>query len=313
MKILCTAPFKNFKASQEILKKNSKVTFLEYPSYNAVSKIIHNYDGYIPNARMKIDKKLLKKAKKLKVIYQPSLGKDHIDLLACNELKIKILGLSDDKLFQKTLWSTAEFTIGLILACLKRISESSNDVTKKGNWRNTDYIGNDLSNLKVGIIGYGNIGSKVDKLLQAFDVKTFKCDPYIEQVDDSFINLDEIFEKSDLITLHVPLTKETNQFITYKSFSKMKEGFFINSSRGPVIKDQDLIKAMNKNYITAAALDVISNENVKGVKGHSLVKYSKINKRLMITPHLGGSSFEYLNKIFLHSAQRLLNELKNEI
>jgi D-3-phosphoglycerate dehydrogenase / 2-oxoglutarate reductase len=313
MNILCTAPVLEFDKTVQFLKSKANTTFLEYPRYEDVLKIIHKFDGLMPNARMPIDAQLLKNAHRLTTIYQPSLGRDHIDEEECRKKKIQVTGLSDDRQFRAALWSTAEFTVGLILLILKKYRESANAVTESGCWRNTDFIGSDLRGKVVGILGYGNIGSKVDSLLTPFGVKSLKCDPYIEQLDSSYVNLEDLFRLSDIVTLHVPLTKETNGMISMEYFSLMKSGYLINASRGPVIIDNDLISAMEGGYIHSAALDVINNESPHGVQGHPLIDYSKVNPRLTITPHIGGSSFEYLNSIFLHSAKELVRLLTEKI
>ncbi len=309
MNILCTAPVGGFSKTVDYLTSHSNVTFLEYPQYKEVLPIICNYDGFMPNARMKVDSLLLNKAKRLKVIYQPSLGKDHIDSLACKKNNITVCGLVDDRIFQSTLWSTAEFTVGLILSMLKRIRESSNAVTENGDWRNLNFIGSDIRGMTIGIIGFGNVGSKVSELLKPFGVKILKCDPYIDQKDESYVNKQAIFQRSDLVTVHVPLTEETKEFISIKDFKSMNGGYFVNASRGPILKDLDLIKAMELGLVKGASLDVISNESPDGVKGHELVNYSKRNNQLIITPHIGGSSYEYLDNIFLHSAKELIRLL----
>jgi D-3-phosphoglycerate dehydrogenase / 2-oxoglutarate reductase len=309
MKILCTAPVKGFNRTVDFLQANAETTFMDYPNYEEVFSVIDQYDGFMPNARMKIDGPLLDKADKLKVIYQPSLGRDHIDEKSCVAKSITIFGLSDDKEFQATLWSTAEYTVGLILLILKRYRESSNSVTESGKWRNIEFIGTDIKSKTLGIVGYGNIGKKVDALFRPFGVHTLKCDPYIKQLDESFVDLEEIFSLSDIISIHVPLTEETKGMISKKYLSKMNGGYIVNASRGPVIVDEDLIEAMKTGWLRSAALDVLNNESPHGVQGHPLVEYSKINPRLTITPHTGGSSYEYLDSIFLHSAQRLIKLL----
>ena len=163
--------------------------------------------------------------------------------------------------------------------------------------------------MTIGIIGFGNVGSKVSELLKPFGVKILKCDPYIDQKDESYVNKQAIFQRSDLVTVHVPLTEETKEFISIKDFKSMNGGFFVNASRGPILKDLDLIKAMELGLVKGASLDVISNESPDGVKGHELVNYSKRNNQLIITPHIGGSSYEYLDNIFLHSAKELIRLL----
>ena len=135
---------------------------------------------------------------------------------------------------------------------------------------------------------------------------------YILELDSSYVELENLFRFSDIVTLHVPLTEETRGMISMKQFSLMNSGYLINASRGPVIVDKDIIKAMNEGHIQSAALDVINNETPDGVQGHPLVDFSRVNPRLIITPHIGGSSREYLNSIFLHSAKELIRLLEEE-
>lgn len=311
MNILCTAPVGGFKNTVDFLNNNANTTFIEYAPYEKVQEIIHLFDGYMPNARIKVDDALLDKAKKLKVIYQPSLGKDHIDEKSCRERGIHVVGLVDDKKFQATLWTTAEFTLGLILTITKRLNDSYTGVLKNGLWRNIDFMGSDLRGKVVGIVGYGNIGSKLDHLLSTFGVKTLKCDPYIDQVDETYVSLNKLFQDSDIVTMHVSLTDETRGMIDYEKLSLMSSGFFINASRGPVLNDLDLIRAMKKGHIVSAALDVLNDESPYGVEGHPLVNFARENPRLFITPHLGGTTYEYLDKIFLHSAKELVVKLNS--
>ena len=313
MKILCTAPIGGFSKVIDFLSQNSEVTFMEYPKYEELEKIIHKFDGFMPNARTKIDRPLLDKAENLKVIYQPSLGRDHISEDVCKEKGIWVEGLVDDKDFQQTLWTTAEFTLGHILTITKRLNDSYTKVLEDGSWKNIDYIGSDLRGKVVGIVGYGNVGSKLDHLLSVFGVKTLKCDPYIDQVDSSYVSLEYLFKHSDIVSMHVPLTEETRGMVDYSKLSLMSSGCFVNASRGPVLNDLDLIRAMDEGFVVSAGLDVLNGESPHGVENHVLVNYARKNSRLYITPHIGGTTYEYLDKIFLHSAQRLTSILKGRM
>jgi len=311
MKILVTVPISTFPEACSNLDKFGEVTYLEYPNYSTILEIIEDYDGFIPNARTKIDNRLLSKAKNLKVIVMPSMGIDHIDQKSCKKHQVELHCLADNKSFIKNIHSTSEYTLGLILSLLKKYPWSSSSVTDKGNWLATNYRGFDLQNKTIGIIGYGNIGSQLDKLLSGFEVNTLKYDPYIEQLDNTYVDLDTLLLKSDIITLHVPLTDETRNMIDKKCFNKMKEVFFINASRGQVINDLDLIQALKKGNVKSAALDVLNGESPQGVDNHILVDYARTNDNLLITPHCGGSSTDGLRQIFNYCSNLLIKRLKN--
>lgn len=311
MKVLVTVPIKEFPATCKILEDFAEVTYLEYPPYNEVLEIINHFDGYIPNARTPIDESLLKKATKLKVISMPSMGINHIDVGACKKYNIKLHCLAYNKDFIKNIHSTSEYTLGLILSLLKKYPSSYNSVLKEGNWQATKFRGFDLQGKTIGIIGFGNIGSQLNKLLSGFDVNILKNDPYIKQLDKTYVNLDTIIKESDIITMHVPLTEETKGMMNADIFNRMQDTYFINASRGEVVIDDDLIVALKNKNIRAAALDVISNETPEGVNDHALVKYARENSNLLITPHCGGSSKDGLTQIFKYSACKLINDLKN--
>ena len=309
MKILVTVPIKEFPIACKLLENFADITYLEYPSYDKVKEIISNYDGYIPNARTNIDENLLKVATKLKVISMPSMGINHIDVEACKKYNVRLHCLADNKEFIKNIYSTSEYTLGLILSLLKKYPSSSNSVLKNGNWQATEFRGYDLQGKTVGIIGYGNVGSQLGKLLSSFNVKVLKNDPYIDQLDDTYVDFDTLINQSDIITMHVPLTNETKGMINVNVFNKMKNKYFINASRGEVVNDNDLIEALENKNVKSAALDVISNETPNGVDNHILVKYARKNSNLLITPHCGGSSKDGLKQIFKYSVDKLINSL----
>jgi D-3-phosphoglycerate dehydrogenase len=311
MKILVTVPISTFSEACNTLNKFGEITYLEYPSYDSILEVIEDYDGFIPNARTKIDDNLLSKAKNLKVIVMPSMGVDHIDQQSCKKHNVELHCLADNKPFIRNIHSTSEYTLGLILSLLKKYPWSSHSVTSKGNWLATDYRGFDLQNKTIGIIGYGNIGSQLDKLLSSFEVKTLKYDPYIEQLDNTYVDLNTLLSNSDIISLHVPLTEETQNMINKEYFDQMNSVFFINASRGQVINDKDLIEALEKGNVKAAALDVLNGESPEGVNGHILVEYAKNNNNLLITPHCGGSSTDGLRQIFNYSAELIVKRLES--
>ena len=309
-KILCTAPILKFDKVVNLLKSFSDLTIIEYCKYEKLEKIIKNYDGLMPNARIKIDKNIIEKAKKLRSIYQPSLGYEHIDVDSCKKEKIHFSCLAFDTKFRKTLWSTAEHTIALMLNMLKNLNECNEDVVRYGRWDNRKYHIEDLRGKTVGIIGLGNIGSKVAMLTKAFGANIIAHDPYVISKKYKMVSLKNLCLKSDIISIHVPFNKETINLINRKNFLHMKNGtYLINTSRGGVINENDLIKALKNKIVKFTATDVLYKESVDGVSENMLVKYAKINKNIIISPHIGGSSHEYMEGIFMHAAISLKRSL----
>ncbi len=310
-KVLCTAPFIKFPRVMKSFHEVFEGEVFEYMTYEEVLKTIHKYDGMIPNARIIVDSNIIDKAENMKALYQPSMGYEHIDYkyLEKNSISFNSLGLDHD--FKETLWSTAEHTLSLILNLLKNNYKSIDDVKKFGKWDNRIYKIDDLRNLNIGVIGFGNIGKKVSYLCNCFGSNILAYDPYIQ--DDAFpsyvvraSDIQYLLKNSDIITLHVPSNKETLDLIGKDEINLMKKkSYLINTSRGGIVDELALIDALDSKKITGAAVDVLDGESPFGVEEQPLVKYSKENHNIIITPHLGGSSFPYMESIFLHSIQKL--------
>lgn len=314
-RILCTVPLEEFQLTKDKLESFAKVDYLKYPAYGEVEKIIHKYVGLFPNAKMKIDRSLLDKAKLLKIITMPAMGTDHIDKKYCNEKGVEVYSLTDAKEFMSSIPSTAEYTVGLILLLLKKYNLSMNSVIYENKWITSKFRGNDLKNKLVGIIGYGTVGKNVAKLLKAFGSKIYFYDAYVKESDkiSKYKSLSEILALSDIITVHVPLNNETKHMLDEEQFFLMKDVLFINASRGGVINETSLLYALDKGNVRAAAVDVLEDESNIDFSSNKMINYSKNNDNLIITPHCAGSSMDGLKKIFYHTAQMLEKKFKELI
>lgn len=310
-KLLVTAPILRFNSVIFFLNKNFDLHIKEYLDYNELIKIIDKFDVLIPNARIKIDKKILCKAINLKVIYQPSIGHDHIDLKTLSKLNIKFDSIGKDKNFLSKQWTTAEHTVMLILSCIKNLKKMFNDL-ENFSWDNRRYLIKDLNQMSVGIIGFGNIGSKVFKLLKNFKCSIYIYDPYVSKSKIGKKHycktLKELLKKSNLITVHTPLNNETKNMIGEKEIKNMKiSSFIINAARGGIINEKAFIDAVKNKKIAGGAFDVLENESPNGVSKSKLAKFAIKNNNIIITPHVGGSSFQYMESIFLHASEKVLN------
>jgi len=156
----------------------------------------------------------------------------------------------------------------------------------------------------------GNIGSKVAHLCNVFGAKVSAYDPYLEE--DEFpnyvekVSLDRIIRQSDIVTVHVPANDETQKMVDANAISKMKQkAYLLNVARGGIVCEASLLTALKADYIAGAALDVLEGESPFGVGDHPLVRFSVDRDNVLITPHLGGSSYPYMESIFLHSIDEL--------
>ena len=316
IKILVITPTNHIEGLNNNLKKIGSIKFMTDPSYEQIKKIIKNYDGIFTNpnkSKVFLDKNLLKSANKLKVICTASTGTNHIDVAYAKQKKIKILCLKEDRSTINKISSTAEHAFALTFASIRNIVASFESV-KKNDWDYTKFIGRQLDNLTFGIIGYGRLGKLYANYLKPFKSKIIVYDPYknaknkhIKQVN----NINSLLKESDVISLHVHLNNETNKMINKKSFIKMKKNvIIINTSRGEIIDDNDLIDFLKKFKDSKYATDVLTNEVTKS-KNNKILRYSKKNSQVLITPHIGGMTKEAQEIAFNHSAKKLSYFFKN--
>jgi glyoxylate reductase len=257
---------------------------------------IKEVDGLICFPYDKIDKEIMQLAKKLKVISTYSVGYDHIDTQFAKENKIRV-GYTPEVLTD----ATANMAFALLLDALRRISEGDR-IIRKGQWKQIygayDYVGLDLHGKTLGIMGLGRIGKTLAKRAKAFDMKIiYHNRKQISKTEEKKIGVKyttfkKLISQSDIISIHVPHTKETNQIFNMKIFRKMKNtAFLINTSRGKVINEKDLAIALKQKIIAGAGLDVFETEPIN--KNHPFLKLENI----VLAPHIGSSTKETRSKM----------------
>jgi len=258
---------------------------------NTLKSKIKNLDGLICFPYDKINKEVLQYAEKLKVISTFSVGYDHIDLDFAKENKIRV-GYTPEVLTD----ATADMAFGLLLDSLRRISEGDR-IIRKGKWKQIygahDYVGFDLQGKTLGIMGLGRIGKTLAKRAKAFDMKIIYHNRNKISRDEErklgvkYTKFDKLITQSDIISIHVPHTKETNQIFNMKILKKMKKtAFLINTSRGKVVNEKDLVTALKQKIIAGAGIDVFEIEPIK--KNHPFMKL----ENLVMSPHVGSSTKE---------------------
>ena len=310
-KVLITAPILRFPDLVNKAKTLFEIRIIEYMPYEDLSNTINLYDGLLINARIKLDNQLIQKTHLLKAVFSPTIGFDHVDQVSLAKKGIQFSALGLENEFRSTLWSTAEHALTLILTAYRDIKHMSSDVENNFSWDNRKYFFNDIRNSTIGIIGFGNIGRKLYDLLKPFNCNILVYDPYIStseisQYDVSKTDLNSLLMASDIVTLHVPLNNETKYLIDFKEFLLMKsKSIIINTSRGGVVNELAFLKAIKENKINGGAFDVVENESPFGVSNSLLVQEARHNKKILITPHVGGSSQDYLHKVFSYSLDRL--------
>jgi len=297
-------------AAKKILESFAEVDYcdLTYASLkHQLSK--KTYDGLIVRLQNLIDENLLSIAPDLKVIATATTGLNHIDTEACHKKRIKIISLQGEVDFLKNIFATAEHTWALILSLIRKIPSAYKAILD-GEWNRDHFIGHELHGMTLGIIGLGRLGSIVAGYAREFGMTIMahtknKARTFPEFV--TIVDLMTLLKNSDIISLHLPLTEETVGFISKPQFLMMeKTPFLINTSRGEIIKEEDLLSALRKRLIKGAALDVLSGEAVGNpLVNNPLIEYAKAHDNLIITPHIGGATRESMEKTEIFIAKKI--------
>ena len=247
---------------------------------------IEKYDALIVRSRSKVTRKVIENASNLKVIGRAGVGVDNIDTAAAKEKQIQVVNTPD-----ALTNAVAEFTVGLMIDLARGIP-NANDSLKNGKWLKSSFTGNELKGKTYGTVGIGRIGARVAELAYAFGMRIRANDvipvpkDLIEKYEITVSSQEEIFRFSDYVDLHVPLTNETTYLVNYQKLCLMKQGsFLINTSRGKVVNENDLLKALEEGRISGAALDVFESEPLS----NSLLQKSG---KVILTPHIAGQTEE---------------------
>lgn len=250
-----------------------------------------------------------------RILATPVTGIDHIDEMLCEQLGVRIVCLRGEREFLRSVRATAEMTLALAMAVMRRVPAAAADV-KAGHWRRDKFRGNELYEQTAGVIGCGRLGNIVAGYLVAIGMEVFTYDPRPEAVVPAgVIRLDSlaaVLERSDLISLHVNYHVGTHGMFGAAEFELCKPGaVLVNTSRGGLIDEGALLNALQTGHLAAAALDVLTDErNVTA--DHPLVKYARDHDNLLIVPHIGGNTYESFTRTETFIAGRIIDLLSNE-
>ena len=277
-------------SSLENLNKKFDVKYDEKLCENEKQLItmIKDYEGLIVRNKTQVNSNILKNALKLKFIGRLGVGLDNIDTEYCKNKNIHVQPATG-----MNAVSVAEYVVSSSMSLIKKIPMFHNG-TIKGEWPRTTIKSLEIKQKNLGIIGFGIIGKKVAEYSSKNGLKILAYDPYVKEINDKEINiksssLKEIYEKSDIISVHLPLTDETKNMVNKSSFAQMKnKPIIINTSRGGIINERDLIEAYHKNIISGFALDVFENEPIESKFYHKI----KPGMNCILTPHISGVTTE---------------------
>lgn len=275
---------------------------------------IEKYDVLIVRLGHKIDKEIIDAATNLKTIVSATTGLNHIDLEETERKSIKVLSLKGETVFLSNIHATAEHTWALLLSLVRKMPQAHMHALS-GGWNRDCFKGNELNGRTLGIVGMGRIGSKVARYGLAFGMDVIVCDEQ-DQINlpegARKKGLKELLQISDIVTIHINYNYENHGIFGEAELTNMKEGsLFINTSRGEVVDENALLKGLRNGHLGGAALDVLCSENDPKEASDGLIAYAKENDNLIITPHIGGCTYESMEKTEIFMAQKLLGYYKN--
>ncbi len=313
MKVLITETDYFGEDIQKMLQKLGKVKVID-TSMERLLESVEDIDILLIGLDLPIERKVIEKGKNLKAIGTPTTGIDHIDIKAAKEKNIKIISLKGEYDFLDKIHASFEHTMALMLTILRKIPYAFESV-KNFSWERKKFVGYELKNKTIGILGYGRIGKKVANICLHFKMKVIANDINMEKIkDDGFeaVLKEELFKRSDIVVISVPLEENTINLVDKKEIFQMKDGsWIINTSRGRIINDYALLEALKSKKLAGAAVDVLSTENTAShPQSNKLIEYSRIHDNLVITPHIAGSTIESMRMTGRFIAEKVLKNFK---
>lgn len=294
-------------AGIELLRKHMEVDLCIDIPRNELLERIHDYEGLIIRSDNKVDKELLEKATKLKIVGRAGNGVDNIDVGEATKRGVIVANTPDSNSI-----SACELAITHILAG-SRCFTYADSYLKNGGWDREIFMGNELYNKTLGIIGLGRIGALVATRMKAFGMKLIAYDPYIsnerfERYDvEKKETLEELLKEADIITIHTPRTKETIGMIGKREIEMMKDGVrIVNAARGKLMDEADLLEGLKSGKIKSLGLDVHDAE-----PRHESPLYAFNN--VTVTPHIGATTYEAQEDVGITVAEQVVRGIKGEL
>lgn len=308
MKILIAEP-KGFSAEAlVILRSFAEVDLIEIQR-DSLQKAFEEYDVFWFRLGFRVEAEDLPEKPRCRRIVCPVTGLDHLDLEACAAKGIRVLSLRGEVDFLKNVRATAELTLGLALALLRKIPEASAHVLA-GGWERDKFRGQEFFGKTVGIVGMGRLGKITAQLFRAFGCQVLGYDPvpFEEEGVTPCEGLEILVRNADLVSLHLNYLPENQHLFDDALFSTFKKrSMLVNTARGGIVDSQALLRHLENGHLAGAALDVIEQEHTH--KASPLLAYARSHSNLLITPHIGGNTTESFVKTEVFMAEKCRAEL----
>jgi len=303
MKILIAEPISD--EGIDILRSYAQVDIKLKLEPEEIISIIGDYEALVVRSQTRVSAKMIQAGGKLQVIARAGVSVDNIDVETATRHGIVVVHAPTGNTI-----SAAEHTIALMLSLARHIPQASATL-KSGIWRRTDFMGIEVRNKTLGIIGLGNVGSEVARRARGLEMKLIAHDPFISvdhahNLQVELVSLEQLLQESDFITFHLPLTKSTKRLIGAKELSLVKPtARIINTARGDIIDEQALARAIKEKRVAGAAIDVFPTEPTT-----QSVLFE--NDNVIVTPHLGASTAEAQAMVAKDVANQIIAVFKGQ-
>jgi D-3-phosphoglycerate dehydrogenase / 2-oxoglutarate reductase len=318
MKIKILNTIKNFTPdAKDVLKDLGDVDYLNVDQDGLLEKI-SEYNILIIGIGLDINKKIINNAGNLELIVTATTGLDHIDLEYAKMNNIKVISLKGEDKFLDSITGTSELAFSLMICLMRLIVPSFNSMLKY-EFDRERFKGHNLSGNTLGVVGLGRLGKQMVKFVNAFDMNVIVHDPYIEKnIFKKFnckrVSFETLIKESDVISIHIHLNNETEGMFNKKTFQDMKNTtYLINTSRGKIVNENELLYALENHIIAGYGTDVLADETSfhSNFNNHALIEYAKNHENCLILPHTGGMTFESREATDIFIAKKLVDEINN--
>jgi D-3-phosphoglycerate dehydrogenase len=294
-------------AGIEILEASgAEVVQLAREEHDRLPELIGEFDALVVRSGTRVTAELLRAGRKLRVVGRAGIGVDNVDVEAATALGILVVNAPTANLISAT-----EHTWALMLALSRNVASADASV-KAGEWERKKFLGRELHGKTLGVIGFGRIGQQVARRAQTFGMQVVAFDPYLDpavakRLDVELLEIDDVLHRSDVVTLHTPLTEQTKHLLNAERLAMMRpDALLINCARGGVVDEDALLEALNRDHLGGAALDVFAVEPPESL---ALARHP----RVVATPHIGAQTKEAQQRVATETARMLLAALEGSL